>query len=211
MVMSPIPQSASHAQNSEPKLVLFARYPVAGKCKTRLIPAVGEAGAAYIHRTLTERTISLLKQSGCPVAIATTGADHSQFGEWLGEGLEFVAQTEGDLTARLLPFVQTAPVIFFGADTPDLSLDHITAAVDGLATHPVVIGPAQDGGYYLIAMRTPMPELLTDMPWSTSLVFPETMRRLKQAGIEPLLLETLSDCDRPEDLAKWPELTRAIK
>lgn len=189
-----------------PNLVLFARYPVAGQCKTRLIPAVGAAGAAAIHRKLAERTAELLRRTGCPVTIATTGGDTTAFETWLGSGFEFMPQVEGDLTARLLGFTERAPVIFFGADTPDLAERHIDAAVKGLRTHRVVIGPAEDGGYYLIAMREPLPQLFTNMPWSTDQVTPETLRRLGELGIEPLLLERLADCDRPEDLDRWPEL-----
>lgn len=191
-----------------PTLVLFARYPVAGECKTRLIPAVGAQGAADIHRHLAGRTADILRQSGAPVTIAVTGAEIAAFQDWLGDDLTYVQQADGDLTARLLPFVENAPVIFFGADTPDLSAEIVRAAIAGLETHRAVIGPAEDGGYYLIAMREPLPQLLTDMPWSTDEVLPETLRRLKGLGIEALMLETLSDCDRPEDLAKWPHLTR---
>lgn len=155
---------------------------------------------------LAERTADLLRQSVCPVTIATTGANPEAFERWMGPGVMFKPQVEGDLTDKLMAFVDHAPVIFFGADTPDLAEHHIQAATDGLDTHEVVIGPAEDGGYYLIGMREALPELLTDMPWSTDQVLSETLKRLDRLGIVPLLLETLSDCDRPEDLARWPEL-----
>jgi len=189
-----------------PELVLFARYPVAGQCKTRLIPALGPDGAAALHRRLTERTVDVLRQAGCPVTVACTGAAEAKFRTWLGPDLAYVPQAEGDLTARLLPFAAHAPVVFLGADTPDLAPAHVAAAVAALATHRVTIGPAEDGGYYLIGMREPLPELLTDMPWSTDAVLPETLRRLDRLAIAPALLECLADCDRPEDLARWPEL-----
>jgi len=192
--------------SDQPSLVLFARYPVTGECKTRLIPAVGPAGAAAVHRRLASRIANLLLASGSHTIIAYTGGDKADFEAWLGNGFEFIRQVDGDLTDRLCAFVTRAPLIFFGADTPDLAPHHIEAAIEGLKTHEVVIGPAEDGGYYLIAMRRPLPELLTDIPWSTDAVLPETLRRLKALKIAPLLLETLSDCDRPEDLARWPEL-----
>lgn len=188
-------------------LVLFARFPIAGSCKTRLIPAVGEKGAAEIHRQLAERTVDILRHASGSVTIAITGNTIPAFESWLGEDLNFVSQVEGGLSERLLPFLAHAPVIFFGADTPDLSVEVVEAAIEGLATHPVVIGPAEDGGYYLIGMREAHPELIADMPWSTEEVLPETLRRLERLGIDPLLLETLADCDRPEDLARWPHLT----
>ena len=187
-------------------MVLFARFPVAGECKTRLIPSVGADGAAAVHRKLAERTANVLKQSGAPVTIATTGAGNQAFEDWLGDGLEFEPQVEGGLGERLLAFADRAPVIFFGSDTPDLAETHVKVAIEALKTHDVVIGPALDGGYYLIGMREPLPELLTDMPWSTDQVLPQTLKRLRQLEIEPLLLEALSDCDTPEDLERWPEL-----
>lgn len=189
-----------------PRLVLFARYPTAGACKTRLIPALGPEGAARMHRRLTERTVAVLGASGGQVTVAYTGAAADAFTAWLGSDVTLVEQAEGDLTARLLACLEPAPVIFFGADTPDLAEEHVTAAIAALDLHEVVIGPAEDGGYYLIGMRNPMPELLTNMPWSTDRVLPETLARLDARGIAPVLLETLADCDRPEDLARWPGL-----
>ena len=189
-----------------PRLVLFARYPSAGACKTRLIPVLGPEGAAALHRHLTERTVAIMRGSVCPVTIAFTGADKGEFESWLGSDILLVEQVEGDLTAKLLACLDPAPVIFFGADTPDLQRHHVASAVAALQTHDVVVGPAEDGGYYLIGMRESRPELFIDMPWSTQQVLPETLARLKHLGIEPHLLETLSDCDRPEDLARWPEL-----
>lgn len=189
-----------------PRLILFARYPAAGTCKTRLIPALGPVGAAAVHRRLTERTVGLLRASSGLVTVAFTGAGQSAFIDWLGIGIEFSEQVEGDLTDRLLACLGPGPVIFFGADTPDLQAHHVNTALSGLQTHEVVIGPAEDGGYYLIGMREPRPELFVDMPWSTERVFPETLARLDHFGIAPLLLETLADCDRPEDLARWPDL-----
>lgn len=188
------------------RLVLFARYPIAGECKTRLIPAVGAAGAAKIHRQLTERTLATLLSAGCPVTLAYTGARGEDFSHWLGPAVSLVEQVEGDLTAKLLAALDPAPVIFFGADTPDLDWRHVRAAIEGLENHDVVIGPAEDGGYYLIGLRRAFPELFVCMPWSTAQVLPETLMRLDHMHVEPLLLPVLADCDRPEDLARWPDL-----
>lgn len=188
------------------RLVLFARFPVPGQCKTRLIPALGPSGAAKLHRKLTERTVAVLRASGQPVTIAYTGADRAAFAEWLGPDVALAEQAAGDLTDRLLACLDDPPVIFFGSDTPDLQPEHVVAAIDGLRSNDVVIGPAEDGGYYLIGMQRALPSLLTNMPWSTDQVLPETLARLAGLGVSPLLLDVLSDCDRPEDLAQWPEL-----
>jgi uncharacterized protein len=191
---------------TKPRLILFARYPRSGACKTRLIPALGPEGAANLHRHLTERTVRVLCASGLPVTVAFTGEDASRFAEWLGPDVALVEQVDGGLTERLLACLDPAPVIFFGADTPDLAPHHVEAAIAALERHDVVIGPAEDGGYYLIGMRTALPELLSDMPWSTEQVLPETLTRLDRSGIAPVMLEMLADCDRPEDLARWPGL-----
>ncbi|MEO1045646.1 MAG: TIGR04282 family arsenosugar biosynthesis glycosyltransferase [Pseudomonadota bacterium] len=191
-------------------LRLFAKYPVPGYAKTRLIPALGEAGAAALHRQLAHRTCATLIGSGQPVTVHYAGNDEAAFRQWLGDAPEHAAQPEGDLTDRLLAALGYGPQIFFGADTPDLTGEIVQQAVAALHSHEVVIGPAEDGGYYLIGMTRPLPELFTNMPWSTDQVLPTTLARLKAMGIEPLLLPMLADCDRPEDLERWPELTGSI-
>lgn len=190
-----------------PRLVLFARYPEPGSAKTRLIPAIGPAGAAAVHRRLTERTLALLSASAAPVELHYTGATAVRFREWLGTRVMLAPQVAGGLGERLMAAIDPAPVIFFGADTPDLAPEHIAAAIAALEDHEVVIGPADDGGYFLIGMRTPRPALFADMAWSTAAVFPETLARLDAIGIAPVILPGLGDCDRPEDLARWPWLT----
>jgi uncharacterized protein len=193
--------------NPTPRLVLFARYPTPGAAKTRLIPALSAEGAAELHRRLTERTLQILRSSSLPIEFYFTGADKTAFRELFGDGFVLVEQVEGDLTDRLMAALDPAPVIFFGADTPDLEERHVVSAVAGLREHDIVLGPAKDGGYYLIGMNRACPALLTNMPWSTDQVLPETLRRLTAMGIQPALLELLHDCDRPEDLVRWPWLT----
>ena len=188
------------------RLSLFAKYPIAGFAKTRLIPALGPQGAAALHRHLAARTCSLLLESGQPVTVHYTGAEEADFRKWLGDGAALEPQPEGDLTARLLAAQIDGPHIFFGADTPDLSLNIVQQAIAALANHAVTIGPAEDGGYYLIGMQKPLPALFIDMPWSTENVLPTTLARLQDMGIAPHILPALSDCDRPEDLERWPDL-----
>lgn len=187
-------------------LVLFAKYPVPGYAKTRLIPAVGPEGAACVHRCLTERTVATLLASGAPVEVRYAGADADAFRQWLGPAPALVEQVDGGLTERLIDAGRDTPHIFFGADTPDLDGETVLAAIHALATHDVVIGPAEDGGYYLIGMQTAKPDLITGMAWSTAHVFPETRRRCAALGLSVTLLPMLADCDTPDDLARWPDL-----
>lgn len=187
-------------------LVLFAKFPLPGFAKTRLIPALGADGAARVHRHLTQWTVGTLQASGAPVEIRYAGAEEADFRAWLGSGPDLVEQVEGGLSERLIAAGRPAPHIFFGADTPDLTTEIVRAAIDALGSHDIVIGPAADGGYYLIGMATARPELMTDMPWSTAGVFPETMRRCTALGLDVALLPILSDCDTPADLERWPDL-----
>ena len=189
---------------SPPTVALFGRFPVAGKAKTRLAPAIGHEAAAEVHRQLVERTLATVRESGLPFAVWTTGADHARFAEWLGADVALAEQGEGDLGARLARV--PAPAILLGADVPDLSALHLRDAAMALEQSDVVIGPAIDGGYYLLGFRRPLPFLFTDMPWGTERVLKETERRLNAHGASFTCLETLHDCDRPADLARWPEL-----
>jgi uncharacterized protein len=205
----PPPQTAGFrytASMKHPRLVLLTRFPVAGMAKTRLIEAVGAQGAAEVHRRLTERTVKTLCVVS-PVEVHFTGAAEAAFRDWLGDGIVLAPQAEGGLSERLLGALNPAPVIFFGADTPDLTEAHVSAAIEALSSHDVVIGPAEDGGYYLIGVRKAYRFLFTDMPWSSAEVLPETLRRAQQEELRVALLETLSDCDTPQDLARWPWLT----
>lgn len=195
-------QRVMHAPG--PVIALFAKFPRAGAVKTRLIPALGAAGAAALHRRLVERTLATLRASGARFTLCTSGAPVAAFTEWLGNDVRCIDQGEGDLGARLARV--PAPAILLGADVPDLAPQHLQQAAAALEEVPVVIGPAHDGGYYLLGFRQPVPFLFADMPWGTGAVRAETERRLAERGIAWRQLEHLADCDRPEDLARWPDL-----
>lgn len=188
---------------ASPRLVLFTRFPKPGQCKTRLIPAIGAEGAARVHKQLTEATLACL---GTSAEVHFAGGEPETFAAWLGDGYSYVCQSNGDLGDRLTAAVDPAPVIFFGSDTPDLTRRHAEDAVKALASHDVVIGPAEDGGYYLIGLSGAYPALFEGMPWSTDRLCAETLAKCESLGLSVLLLETLSDCDTPEDLERWPHL-----
>jgi uncharacterized protein len=188
------------------RVVAFARYPEPGACKTRLIPAVGPDGAARIHKRLVELCIAAMRGSGLRMELHITGASPSAFAEWLGPDISFVEQGEGDLGARLLRATSPLPVILIGSDAPGLDAARLIEAAEALRHSPAVIGPAEDGGYYLLGLREASPWLFTDMAWGTDTVFAETMARFAAHGVDPVPLESLSDVDRPEDLQRWPEL-----
>ncbi len=190
------------------RVVLFTRYPEPGRAKTRLIPALGEEGAAELHRHLTERTLAVIRASGLAAEVRTTGADRQAFTAWLGEECTIVDQGDGDLGHRMRRAAHPYPVLFLGSDAPDLTPEHLHAAAELLEWNEVVIGPAEDGGYWTIGLSGPCNAVFDAMPWGTDRVLAETMSRLDRLGIVPALLPRLADCDRPADLARWPELLR---
>ncbi len=188
-----------------PRVVLFTRYPTPGATKTRLIGALGADGAAALHRRLTERTLAVVRASRLPFEIRSTGAPPAAFARWLGD-VPVVDQGNGDLGARLTAAGPLYPTIFIGADAPDLTAAHLLDAAAALTGVQAVIGPAQDGGYWLLGLARAADPLFQAMPWGTNQVFAETMARMGLLGIRPTLLPTLADLDRPEDLARWPDL-----
>jgi rSAM/selenodomain-associated transferase 1 len=183
--------------------VLFTRWPAPGQAKTRLIPVLGADGAAALHRRLTERAVAACRASGLAIEVRTTGAPVAAFAAWLGPDLQIVDQGEGDLGERLARAAAATPVLLIGADIPDLTSDHLRHAAATLTTASVTIGPAEDGGYWLLGLATPMPTLFEGIAWGTATVFATTVGKLAEP---PVVLESLADLDRPEDLARWPGL-----
>lgn len=188
---------------SEPLLSIFARWPRPGEVKTRLIPHFGAEGAAAIYTHLLAHTIAVARGSGVRFELRVTGGEPALFHAAFGADLDVVPQGEGDLTARLSAVPPPAMVI--GSDCPGLTPAILRAAAETLRTDPMVIGPASDGGYYLLGYREDATFAFNDMAWSTDAVFGETVRRFAARGIRPAVLPELSDVDTPEDLAQWPE------
>lgn len=188
-----------------PRVVLFTRYPTPGEAKTRLIGALGADGAAALHRRLTERTLAAVRASGLPFEVRSTGAPPADFKSWLGD-VPVVDQGTGDLGARLMAAGPPYPTLFIGADAPDLTPSHLLGAAAAMTGAEAVIGPADDGGYWLLGLARAADPLFEAMPWGTDRVFAETLARMDRLGIRPALLPTLADLDRPEDLTRWPDL-----
>ncbi|MXO48707.1 DUF2064 domain-containing protein [Erythrobacter vulgaris] len=186
-----------------PKLSIFARLPVPGKVKTRLIPAVGEEGAARIYARLLAQTVEVAKESGLDFELRVTGGEIMAFHELFGDDTVVVDQGEGNLGEKMARV--KAPALLIGSDCPGVTAPLLQAAAGALDDRRVVLGPANDGGYYLIGFSEPVPFLFEDMEWSTPRVLPETLARLATHGIGPAILPELADIDTPEDLAEWPE------
>ncbi len=194
-------------------LIVFTRYPEPGKTKTRLEPALGGAGAALVQRQMTEhclRTVKALQQQRpVQVWVCYAGEAEAAFRDWLGETWDYLPQAEGDLGDRMAAafthaFSREAKrVVTIGIDCPDITADLLVEAFDKLNHQGVVLGPASDGGYYLIGLQRLVPELFEDMNWSTETVLADSLTRAATAGLKVAQLEVLSDVDNPEDLPQW--------
>jgi rSAM/selenodomain-associated transferase 1 len=197
------------------RLILFTRFPEPGRTKTRLIPALGAGGAARLHKVITEKianeAIDLQQTSAIPTTIYFSGSTKEKMAHWLGSSFTYIEQAEGDIGARMAQAFSdtfasgTTSAILVGSDIPDISSDLLRQAFSALQTTEVIIGPSQDGGYYLIGFRAGVarqliPLLFLDIPWSTDVVFPTTIHRIKQSGCTYTLLPTLKDIDLPEDI-----------
>lgn len=199
--------------NPTPHLIIFTRYPEVEKTKTRLIPSLGAKGAADLHRTLTEQTLRTVKplqhQANIRITIYFTGGSSDLMQAWLGTGFKYCLQGDGDLgqkmqQAILNTFNQGASqVIVIGTDCPGLTAEILTAAFQALENCDLVIGPAQDGGYYLLGLDHSMPELFTHIDWGTEWVLAQTQAAIAPKNYKIHYLPILRDVDRPEDWIAW--------
>jgi rSAM/selenodomain-associated transferase 1 len=190
------------------RLGIFAKQPVEGDVKTRLTPSLPPTIAAKLQLSMVLDAI----QSGMAarlgrVALYWAGdSGQGSFADHLGVDVRY--QKGADLGERLagafgelLAGADRAVVI--GSDCPDLGPGLIQEAFAALADADLVLGPARDGGYYLIGLKKPSPELFRGISWSTSRVLAETLERAERLGLRARLLETLDDLDTPDDLVRF--------
>lgn len=191
-------------------LIVFTRYPEAGKAKTRLIPVLGAEGAATLQRKMTEKTLDQAKQLETvrPLAVEVhfTGGDRKLMQDWLGSDFVCRQQSEGDLGQRMASAFQESfadgitSAVIIGTDCPDLNAQLIAKAFHMLQVYDLVLGPAEDGGYYLIGLRQLIPELFIGIRWSTDEVLQQTISIAQNLDLAIAFLPLLKDIDRPEDL-----------
>jgi hypothetical protein len=194
-------------------LIVFTRYPEPGKTKTRLIPVLGAEGAATLQRKMTENQLAEVKELqafySLSVEVHFAGGNEQLMQNWLGSNLIYRRQSEGDIGCRMASAFQASfaagmnGVVIIGIDCPDLNAQLIAQAFQALCQHDLVLGPAQDGGYYLIGLRRLIPELFTGISWSTAEVLQQTLSIAQKLELAVALLPLLSDIDRPEDLSIW--------
>ena len=195
-------------------ILLFTKYPTAGKSKTRLIPVLGPQGAAQLQQQMTRSITSKLKQfskkNRCSLEIHYEGGSAILMQEWLGASLVFKKQGLGDLGQRMALAIAThlgehQSIILVGSDYPDIDATILKNAFSALNDHEVVLGPAFDGGYYLIGIQGTLTEkslnfLFSGINWGEESVLGQTLSRIKKLTLSCHLLKKLHDIDTSEDL-----------
>jgi len=201
-------------------LLVFAKEPVPGNVKTRLIPAIGENSATKLYEKLLYQTLNACsKLLSVNIILCCSRSDanntrcqyyadyftvvlRSQVGQDLGERMHYA------LNEALF---ESEQVILIGTDCPEYSAAYLEKAFTLLDNHDVVLGPAADGGYVLIGMKQPHQELFQEIPWSTAKVLPLTRQRLTSLGLSWAELETLNDIDEPSDLVHVQDLLNIME
>jgi uncharacterized protein len=193
-------------------LIVFGRYPGVGKTKTRLIPALGPAGAAALQKRLTEKTVATARQTairiGARLVFCHDGGRERQLRQWLGgRPIHYVSQATGDLGRRMYLAMQRAfdggarRVVLVGTDIPGLTAAVLEQAFTALHEKDLVLGPSIDGGYWLVGM-TRIENIFDGIRWSRPDVLENTLTLARKKGMTPGLLDPLNDLDTPDDLAR---------
>ena len=196
------------------RVLVFARAPVPGQTKTRLIPALGADGAAQLQARLILHTLATVNAAAPEKTELWCSPDtgHALFAE-AAQQLQLccLPQGEGDLGERMARAFSRAlhdgrsVVIGIGTDCPALTAAHLRRAAKALSIgHDAVFIPAEDGGYTLVGLRRWIPAIFSGIDWGTSRVMAQTREQLRNAGAGWLELDSLWDVDRPEDLNRLP-------
>jgi rSAM/selenodomain-associated transferase 1 len=204
-------------------LIVFTRYPEPGRTKTRMIPVLGASGAAALQRRMTEHLMAAVRglamRRPVSVEIRFEGGSTDRMRRWLGGEWAYRPQGPGHIGRRMDRALARCfddgadRALLIGSDVPGIDAVLLGEAFDRLGDHDVVLGPAADGGYYLVgAGRSGYGNLrgllFRAIPWGTDRVFETTLSRLASGGAALHRLPVLRDVDRPEDLPVWREADR---
>ena len=189
------------------RIVIFAKAPVPGSVKTRLIPALGKAGAARLAQRMLAETVGHALAAGLAATelCAAPPPGDPQWSGHLPAGVQLSGQGPGDLGDRLgraaMRVIQSGErVLLIGTDCPALSARRLGEAAAKLDSHDAVIHPARDGGYVLLGLARTDPALFSGIAWSTDTVAAATIDRIGALGWSLFVGDTLTDIDEPADL-----------
>jgi len=185
---------------------MFAKFWSPGDVKTRLAASLGPARAAAIHRLFVETLVARMGKIADRRTIAFSPAEtRAAFRDLAGDRWQLTTQSEGDLGCRMRSFFEqslpsSSGVVVIGSDSPDLPIDFIDRAFAALESHDVVLGPAQDGGYYLVGAARTLPPIFDEVAWGTNQVWSQTMSHLRAASCRWTAVPAWFDVDDKDDL-----------
>ncbi len=190
----------------ENELIVFLKQPIEGRVKKRLAATIGHEAAVALYRCFVSDTLAAARRSGYP----TTAFVHPPGAgavAWLGGGVLCRPQQGHDLGERMLhafqeAFSRSSRAVLIGSDCPDLPPAFLREAFDGLKARDAVLGPAADGGYYLVGFSSPafLPAIFKDIEWGGPKVFEATMTIFREKGVDIHVLPVWSDVDDYADL-----------
>ncbi len=189
------------------RLLIFIKNPAAGKVKTRLAATLGDDKALDVYKALTNYTQKITAELDVDRQVWYSSYINDE-DSWSTERFKKRLQKGNDLGERMNSAFEEAfdkgctKVVIIGSDCPDLTSNHIKKAFSQLDEVDCIIGPSEDGGYYLLGLSKKLPELFKDKEWSTESVLEEAVNTLKLHGFSYELLEELNDIDTEEDLLK---------
>ncbi len=197
-------------------IIIFARYPEIGKVKTRLAKSLGENNALSFYKICAEHTFSeCLKFSSNTTSINvfySDKQDENKIIKWIGNEFLLKEQYGKDLGEKMKNAFEdvfrsgSEKVIIIGTDLPEISYQIINEAFSFLDNFDSIIGPTNDGGYYLLGLKTQLDFLFDDIMWSTDEVFEKTLTRLKENNNSIKILKQMVDIDTEDDLSEWLNL-----
>ena len=198
--------------NKQTRIVIFAKAPIPGFAKTRLITTLGAEGAARLAAQMLLRTVAVAREAAIgPVELCVApDPQHVCLRELeVGSDVVWSRQSEGDLGMRMEAAVQRTlaageNIICIGTDCVELEVSHLQKSAIALYQDSAVIAPALDGGYVLLGLSEFDPSIFRDIVWSTETVFTETMLRISRLNWRVTQLDTLRDIDEAEDLNFLP-------
>jgi rSAM/selenodomain-associated transferase 1 len=190
-------------------VLLFAKYPEAGRCKTRLAETLGSENALLIYRALLEHSLAVMRSLECTRVLYVDPPERTETGSIWAPGLDlYFPQSQGDLGSRLQSAIAERlqfgekKIVLIGSDCPQISKGSILSTFAALNEADVVLGPTEDGGYYLLGLKASHPVLFQDIPWSSERVLEKTLNVLKIHSLSYILLETFSDVDTLRDFQR---------
>ena len=200
-------------ENKDTAVIVFTRFPVEGKVKTRLAKSMGNKFAVSFFRACAEHTFRQLlkaqKMGSDLFLFCPEENDIEQVMKWAGNNFNYYPQQGSDLGIKMYNAFNIVfkkgykKVIIIGTDSPDVSVEIIQHAISVLDNYSVVVSPTNDGGYYLLGIKSKLIDLFSGIEWSTNSVLDSTIEKLNNFKVNYFMLDELIDIDTMEDLQCW--------